>query len=311
MRETAPRWRSLPDPQPGRAAVPTPSDRTCPAGPPGRTGETEQTRRLCRAGAQHIDPDPALLEIERPMTSKAAQGGFGCAVEAEGRHRDDAGGRAGKEDGGAVDQQRQRLLHGEQHTLHFPAERTVILLFGDAPERQVRSAAGIGEQDVDPAGVGFHLRVQPIQVGHFRGVGQYACRVPADAGDRLVEFGLTAPGDEHARPFRCKALRAGEADPCRAAGNDGDFFCESASHDVSPDGWDTCARADHSKIEDPENHRCRIADVQASRFRRVGDVRESGGGTVLCRRRPQHGGFRRHGISDDIAPRGLRLGGWR
>ena len=28
------------------------------------TGEADQTRRLCRAGAQYIDPNPALLEIK-------------------------------------------------------------------------------------------------------------------------------------------------------------------------------------------------------------------------------------------------------
>jgi hypothetical protein len=128
------------------------------------------------------------------------------------------------------------FLHGEQHTLHVPTERVVILLFCDAPERQVRAATCIGEQDVDPAGIGFHLRIKPIEVGHFRGVGLDACRIPANVGDGLVERGLTAPGDEHAGTFRRKALRAGKADACGATGNDGDFPCESPCHDLSPDG---------------------------------------------------------------------------
>ena len=34
-------------------------------------GEVEQTRRLGRAGAEHIDPDPALLEIKRPVPGEA------------------------------------------------------------------------------------------------------------------------------------------------------------------------------------------------------------------------------------------------
>ena len=37
------------------------------------------------------------------------------------------------------------------------------------------------------------------------------------------------------RAFHCKALRAGEADPCRAAGNDGHFACEPPRHDLPPD----------------------------------------------------------------------------
>jgi hypothetical protein len=162
------------------------------------------------------------------MTGKAAQSGFRGAVDAERGHRDDAGGRAGKDDRGTVNEQRQRLLHREQHTLHVPAERIVILLFGDAAERQVRSAAGVGKQDVDPSGIGFDLCIEPIEVGHFGRVSLYACRIAVNGGDRFVKFSLAPPRDEHARTFRCKALRTGEADPRRAAGNDGDFSRESA-----------------------------------------------------------------------------------
>ena len=57
------------------------------------TGEVEQTRRLGRAGAQYVDPDPAFLEIKRPVTGEAAQRSLGCAVDAEGRHRNNTGGR--------------------------------------------------------------------------------------------------------------------------------------------------------------------------------------------------------------------------
>jgi hypothetical protein len=37
-----------------------------------------------RAWAQHVDPYMALLEIKRPVTREAADGGLGCAVGAEG-----------------------------------------------------------------------------------------------------------------------------------------------------------------------------------------------------------------------------------
>src|SRR5580700_5079099 len=101
------------------------------------TGEGEETRRFCWSGAQHIDPNPAPLEIERPVTGEAAHGGLGCAVDAEGRHSDDARRRASQDNRGTIYEQWQRLLHREQHTLHVPAKRIVILLFGDAPKWQV------------------------------------------------------------------------------------------------------------------------------------------------------------------------------
>jgi hypothetical protein len=98
------------------------------------------------------------------VTGEAPQSGLGCAVDAEGWHRDDTGGRAGKDDRGAVNEQRKRLLHGEQHTLHIPAKRIVVLLFGDAPERQVRSAASIGEQDVYTARVTAYELVRSVKI---------------------------------------------------------------------------------------------------------------------------------------------------
>jgi hypothetical protein len=101
---------------------------------------------------------------KRPVTGEAAQGGLGCAVDAEGRHRDDAGRRAGKDDRGAVNEQWKRLLQGEQHTLHVPAERIVVLLFGDASERQVRFAAGIGEQDVNTTRLPIYELVKSVKI---------------------------------------------------------------------------------------------------------------------------------------------------
>src|ERR1700722_12880076 len=32
------------------------------------SGEAEQTWRVCRSGAQHIDPYPSLPKVERPVT---------------------------------------------------------------------------------------------------------------------------------------------------------------------------------------------------------------------------------------------------
>ena len=47
--------------------------------------------------------------------------------------------------------------------LHVPPERIVVLLFGDAPERQVRPPAGIGEQDVDTASLPPYEFVKSVE----------------------------------------------------------------------------------------------------------------------------------------------------
>jgi len=48
-------------------------------------------------------------------------------------------------------------------------------------------------------------------------------RVPADPGDRRVEGGLPAPGDENVGALGHETLRDGQADAGRRAGDDGDL----------------------------------------------------------------------------------------
>ena len=62
-----------------------------------------------------------------------------------------AGGRAGEDHRRSGFQQRQRLLHGEDHRLDVAAEGVVHLFLGDLAERQHAAAAGIGEQHVEAA----------------------------------------------------------------------------------------------------------------------------------------------------------------
>src|SRR5260221_11562009 len=61
--------------------------------------------------------------------------------------------------------------------------------------------ADIGDHHVDLAAIGCDLGVEPVEVLELADVALYAGDVPADRGDRLVQFFLTAGGNRDGVPF--------------------------------------------------------------------------------------------------------------
>src|SRR5580700_6271304 len=114
-----------------------------------RTGQPEKTRGLHRTGTDDVDAYAALLEVERPAPRQIAHRGLGGAVDAEGGRAGHAGSGPHQDYRSAIAQQRQSLLHREDHALHVAAEGILIMLLGNGAERQRRAAAGVGEEDVD------------------------------------------------------------------------------------------------------------------------------------------------------------------
>src|SRR6266850_5074385 len=73
--------------------------------------------RLDGARTQDVCTDTALLQVGRPGTRKRAQGRFGRAVDAETGSTLHARDRTDQNDGTALNQERQGLLHGEKGSL--------------------------------------------------------------------------------------------------------------------------------------------------------------------------------------------------
>src|SRR5262245_21821169 len=83
-------------------------------------------------------------------------------------------------------QQRQRLLHREQHALHVDLEDRVVELLGDrAQGRQLRDA-GIGEDDVEPALLPLDLCEEAIEVAEVRHVSLDAGHIASDLLNRAA-----------------------------------------------------------------------------------------------------------------------------
>src|SRR5262249_23982484 len=85
--------------------------------------------------------------------------------------------------------------------------------------------------DVDHAFLGLHLGVQLVQVGQARDIALGRADVPADLGLGLVEFGLTAAGDEDIGTLVDETLGRGQADAARSARDDGHFSFK-IRHDI-------------------------------------------------------------------------------
>jgi hypothetical protein len=47
-------------------------------------GKFDEARRFSRAGAQRVDADAAILEIENPVAGEVTDRGFRCGIDAEG-----------------------------------------------------------------------------------------------------------------------------------------------------------------------------------------------------------------------------------
>src|SRR4029077_462795 len=150
--------------------------------------EWVEDRRVNSAGAEDVDANSSLLELDQPGTREGAHGSFAGAVDAERREALDAGDRGGEEDGAVVVEERQRLLDGEERTAHVEVESLVEVLFGDLFERGQLTLASAGEEDVDFVPFAADGLVEAVEVREISGVALYAGDVPADELHGLIEL---------------------------------------------------------------------------------------------------------------------------
>jgi hypothetical protein len=100
-------------------------------------------------GADDVDADFTVLEINGPTAGERAEGGFGGAVHAKGGHAFYGNDGGVENDGGAIDEKRKGFLYGEENAFHIYFESFVVVGLGDRAEGREIAEAGVGEEDVD------------------------------------------------------------------------------------------------------------------------------------------------------------------
>src|SRR5262245_52671223 len=193
-----------------------------------------EARRFSRAGDDGVYADLAVPQLRRPAARERPHGGLAAAVDAARFHPLDRGDRGIQDDGRAVREERQRLLHGEEQSLDVDGEELVEVLLADRPERGQRQEAGVGEQHVEAALLPLHGREQPVQVRQVCDVAPHAGDVLADLPDRVVQLRLPAAGDEDVGALGDEPPSGGEADAAVAPGNDCDFPFQFFRHETPP-----------------------------------------------------------------------------
>jgi hypothetical protein len=141
---------------------------------------------------------------------------------------------AGQDHRGAIGQEWQRLLHGEEQAADVGVEDLVEMLFGDLAQRAEFVSAGIGEQDVNGVGFLSDHGIDPVEVGELRCIAVDRGDVSVDLGRGLVQLRLPPAGDEDLRAFLGKALRGAETNASAAACDNGDLLREFLAHDDCP-----------------------------------------------------------------------------
>lgn len=129
--------------------------------------QVAKPRGFDRARAHHVDADPTALQIQRPGAGKVAHGGLARAVDAKVCRPLNGHRRAGQNNRGSGGEQRQRLLHREQHPADVSAENPVKLLFGYRAQRQHIAATRIGEQNIEAAFFFGYPGIDLVQVRQF------------------------------------------------------------------------------------------------------------------------------------------------
>src|SRR5260370_106481 len=108
------------------------------------------------------------------------------------------------------------------------------MLVGDGPKGNKFANAGVGEYNIDsPLRVRDGL-VETIKVGQFGNVSLNARNIAADCLHGLVEFLLTAAGDEDIGTLFDEKLCRSEPNPFCPAGDDSGLSCEPFRHRFSP-----------------------------------------------------------------------------
>src|SRR5207237_9881538 len=129
-------------------------------------------------------------------------------------HYDDCRGR---------DERRQRLMDCEQQAGRIGVENYVEMLLGDFAEAAEPVIPRIDLQYVEAPRRGLDRLVNAVEVVEVRNIAWNGGGAAADRGNRLVQLGLTTPGDKHARAFLGETLGDAESDPGAAAGHQSDF----------------------------------------------------------------------------------------
>jgi len=103
------------------------------------------------------------------------------------------------------------------------------VFFRDFPELSKLVESRINEQDVDAPGLLPYGFINPIYICQVGSVSANSGNVPTDLSNGLVQFRLTAPGNEYLCAFGNKALGSAQSDTCAASSNDGNFVREFLS----------------------------------------------------------------------------------
>src|ERR1700730_17018029 len=98
----------------------------------------------------------------------------------------------------------------------------VEALDGDIGKLHAVDGADVRDHHVELAAIGSDLGVEAVEILELPDVALHAGDVPADRGDRLVKFVLTAGEDVDERPFGDETLCGCQSNSAGAAGNHGD-----------------------------------------------------------------------------------------
>ena len=93
------------------------------------------------------------------------------------------------------------------------------MLGGDLSEWQQTSRPGIGEDDVEGSPLGFHRRVEPIEVGLIGDRAIFGAGIGTEVDYRSVERFLPPAEDEDEGALLDEALCRGAADAGSATGD--------------------------------------------------------------------------------------------
>src|SRR5208282_2202766 len=138
-----------------------------------------------------------------------------------------AGDGAVHDDGSAVRHQRQRFLHCEQRAFDVDVDDLVEACLGNGSNGNVEFAdAGAGEENIDPALLGFNFCVQAIEIRETSGISLHSGDVPADLLDRLVELFLAPASYEYICALFDEEFRRGQGHAGCRPGDDRNFAIE-------------------------------------------------------------------------------------
>src|ERR1700737_477165 len=154
-----------------------------------------------------------IFEVRGPGARERAYCSLAGCVNAKGRSAFYARDRARENDGAAIIQERQTLLHGEQCALYIDVEQPVEMLFGDFTEGNKFTNAGVGENNIDSPLHHTDCLVETIQVGQFCDAPLNARHVAADCRHGLIEFLLAAARDEDVGTLLDETLCSSQPNP--------------------------------------------------------------------------------------------------